>query len=236
MLFSPDATVLLAGGVQTLAFLFVNQIWLRVTALIGTGLYILYYMIAADTPLWAAVAVSVAMVIANVIGLFGLWLRSSRLVIPARFRALYPLFSSISPGDFRKLMSVVEWQVLDSPQIITHEGEHLNELFFILSSGAKIEKMGQTFALPGAVFVGEVAYLTGRPPSATTHLPEGCAFLRWNAADLRRLSAKRGTLKLAIEAMISNDLAAKVAASVAPTTKQEARPSAAIAGGDPVAL
>ena len=56
--------------------------------------------------------------------------------------------------------------------------------------------------------------------SATSWVAAGAEIVEWNVADLRRHSARKPRFKLALEAMISKDLAAKVTYAVAPHSKE----------------
>ena len=212
----PQTLVLIAGGLHVLGYLVIHQVALRLLLLTGTVVYILYYMTAADTPLWEAVYMSLAMGAANLIGLAGLFWRRSKLSIPARHRDIYDHFRDLPPGDFRELLSLAKRVSLDAEALLTTEHEPVPALYFVVSGKLRIEKQGEQFTMPPGVFVGEVAYLTGRVSSATTWLSEGAEMLVWDPAKLRRRSARKARFKLALEAMISKDLALKVAFAVAP--------------------
>ena len=75
--------------------------------------------------------------------------------------------------------------------------------------------------MPEGLFIGEVALVTHRNSVATTTITKGAEILEWNFADLRRKSAKSQRFKLAVDAMITQDLAHKVAAGVAPHAEKE---------------
>lgn len=216
--------VLMAGVLLTIGYLVINQVILRLLVLGGTILYIVYYWVVADTPLWEAIYVSVVMGAANLIGLASLFLRNSRLNVPARFRELYDKrFSHMPPADFRQMMRAARHEVLETDRIITHENGEVTELVFMLEGRVKIEKLGNHFEMPAGQFIGEIAYLTGHPSSATTIATEGSEILVWSFKSLRSRAAHKPRFKLAFEAMISRDLARKVAVAVAPAANEENR-------------
>ena len=84
-----DYVVLAAGLAYIVAFLIINQFILRLIGLLGTALYIWYYMIVADEPLWAAISSNAAIGAANIIGLFGLWARNTSMALPAEHKDIY---------------------------------------------------------------------------------------------------------------------------------------------------
>ena len=211
----PNWIVLAAGGAFILGYLIINQVILRWWINLGTLLYIWYYAVAIEEP-WAAILTSVLMGTANCIGLAQIYYNSSKLVIPQKHRDIYPLFSTLPPGDFRALMKLAERTVTEKSEKITIEGTENETLYYILSGDLKAEKKGQKFALPSNIFVGEVAYMTHQKASATTIVSKGAEILKWDIPTLRQKSAKNDRFRLALEAMISNDLAQKVTVAVAP--------------------
>jgi len=215
---TPDYIVLAAGGVFTLAYLIINQVGLRIAVLIGTGLYIWYYCVAADEPLWSAIWTSIAMGIANLIGLSSLWLRNSRLSIPHNFRDVYFHFSVLPPGDFRKLMSAAARTTRPAGYQLTTNDARVSTLYYVISGQVAVDKFGERFMLPDGIFVGEVGYLTGNRASATTVLVDDCDVLEWDVTDLKSRALSDVRFKLAMDAMVSLDLAGKVARAGSPHT------------------
>lgn len=213
---APEAVILAAGGVFTIGYLITNQIALRLMILLGTSMYIYYYFTAADTPLWEAIYTSVVMGTANLIGLGTLLWHQSRLAVPAAHRDIYPLFEGLPPGDFRDLVRQARRHVLTDKTQITTEGVKGGKLYYVISGQTNIVKRGERFTMPPNLFVGEVAYMTDRPSAATARLDAGSEVLEWDVEALRKKAARNSRFQLAIEAMISKDLATKVAFAVAP--------------------
>lgn len=219
-LFSPEVVVFLAGGSYVLGYLIINQVGLRLMVLLGTGFYLWYYAIVADQPLWEAIFLSLMIGVANVLGLMALYLRRSRFMIPSQFQDLYEHFNDLPPGDFRELMMHGRRRTLTESEEVTSEGKPVTRLFFVISGGIEVEKRGDQFPLPAGIFIGEVAFLTGRVASATSWVAAGAEVLEWEVAVLQKRAARKPRFRLALEAMISKDLAAKVAHAVAPHSKE----------------
>ena len=219
-LVSAEVAVYLAGGCYVLGYLIINQVGLRLMVLLGTAFYILYYAIVSDEPLWEAIYLSLLIGGANLLGLLGLYLHRSKIMIPAGYRDLYANFGDLPPGDFRALMARAERRRLSGVEEVTTEGQAVTRLIYVVSGGIEVEKMGDRFQLPAGIFIGEVAFLTGRVASATSWVAAGAEIVEWSVADLRRRSARKPRFKLALEAMISKDLAAKVTYAVAPHSKE----------------
>ncbi|WP_299624029.1 cyclic nucleotide-binding domain-containing protein [uncultured Tateyamaria sp.] len=186
---APETVVLLAGAALTIGYLIIHQVMLRLMVLLGT---------------------------ANLIGLGNLLWHQSKMAVPRAHRDIYPMFQSLPPGDFRNLVQYADRKVLQEAIQVTTEGAPVDKLYYVISGGIEVVKRGERFNMPPNLFVGEVAYITGQKSAATTCLPAGAEVLEWDVATLRARAAKRARFKLAIEAMISSDLALKVAFAVAP--------------------
>ncbi|WP_420860782.1 cyclic nucleotide-binding domain-containing protein [Algirhabdus cladophorae] len=219
--FAPENLVLIAGAIFTLAYLIIHQVAMRIILLFGSGFYIWYYAVIAQTPLWEAIYTSIVMILANVVGLVLLYARGSRYFLPKQHRDIYPLFDELQPGDFRQLLSLADRRVLQTSEVLTREGAPVERLFYVISGTMTIDKLNNQFRMPAEVFVGEVAYLTNRPATATTYLPEGAEVLEWDVQALRRKASRKPRFKMALEAMISQDLAQKVAVAVAPAIAED---------------
>ncbi|MEL6641137.1 MAG: cyclic nucleotide-binding domain-containing protein [Pseudomonadota bacterium] len=213
---SPELWVFLASSAFVLGYLIINQVGLRLTMMAGSGCYIIYYSIAGDTPLWGAIYGSILMICTNVIGLSALYLRNAHISVPRSSEDIFPLFYPVRPGDFRALMRLGSRKILNEERIITREGQPLEKLFFIIRGTAQVVKRRNAFPVPGPVFAGEVAYLLEARSSATMILPAGSEIIEWDVSKLRRAIRRKPRLKLALDAVISRDLANKVSLSVAP--------------------
>lgn len=215
----PDVLVFAAGISFVLAFLIINQVVLRIILLIGTLLYIWYYAVAADAPLWMAIWVSVANLIANMIGLTVLLGAKSRAALPSSFADIYdrcPVFQDLPPGDFRALMKMARRYTADTDMTLTREHQRGEKLFYVVDGVARVEKLGNHFDMPGQFFVGEVAYLLNINSAATTVISAGTEVIEWDFTKLRAGSRKKVRFKLALESLISRDLAYKVSLAVSP--------------------
>ncbi len=207
----PDVLIVLAVGSFVTGYLVINQIALRLIFLVGTGLYIAYYMTAAETPLWAAVYGSLLTGSANVIGLASLLLRRTRWSIPRHAADLYQDFEHLPPGDFALLARAGTRRTATAEEVLTHEGAPVDKLVFLIRGAARMQKSGTAAPIPDRRFVGEVAYTLGRPASATVTVAPGADLMVWDRRRLDTLARRKPRLKLAFDAALSRDMAAKVA-------------------------
>lgn len=159
----PQALVLAAGACFVAGYLAINQMILRASLFLGSCLYMWYYFVAADTPLWDAIYMSSLMLVANVIGLISFWLQMSVWIIPCVHRDLYTRFDALPPGDFRDLVQLAHRERFSERQQVTADGEGLDRLYYVISGALEIEKQGERFRMPSGVFVGEVAFTIDMP-------------------------------------------------------------------------
>ncbi|WP_298843790.1 Crp/Fnr family transcriptional regulator [uncultured Roseobacter sp.] len=212
--FTPENLVYLAGAFYVAGLVITNQIVLRLFVLGGTGIYVLYYAIIADTPLWEAIYVSLMIGLANIAGLSSLLARNSRLAIPRAHADIYETFPQLPPGDFRALLRLAKRYTVPEDTRVTVEDRRGRKLYYVIDGSVLVRKGDQAFVLTPGIFIGEVAFLTGVPSSATSWLEEGAEVLEWSFDDLHRKCERSSRFKLALEAAISLDLAAKVARSM----------------------
>lgn len=216
LLSSPDVWVLLASGMYIFGYLIIHQVSLRLMTLLGSIFYVVYYAIVDEAPLWGAIYGSLLMITTNLIGLAALYFRNAQLSLPRGSVDLYPLFAPIQPGDFRALMRLGERVTIKQEQMISREGEEIDKLYFITRGTAQVIKRKTAFPVPGPIFVGEVAYLLESTSAATTIVPAETEMIIWDVPALRKAIKRKPRLKLALDAVISKDLATKVTYGVAP--------------------
>ncbi len=212
----PDYLVACAGFIYIVAFLIINQIVLRCMLLVGSAFYVAYYAVVAGEPLWMAIFTNIGISTANFLGLLILIFSRSRLAIPKEHSDIYPVFSLLPPGDFRTLIRLGRRRVLNEDAVLTRGGAPVDTLYFVLKGEVSAEKRGETFMLPERIFIGEVGYLTRDGASATTRLAKGGEVLEWDVARLRAKAKRSARFNLALDALISKDLAAKVSRAGAP--------------------
>jgi len=214
--YSPALLAYVAGGLYILGLVTINQVVLRLLILLGTGVYVLYYATVAETPLVEAIYVSLLIGAANVLGLASLLLRQSRLAVPRNARDIYAQFPPMPPGDFRTLIKLARRYQAAEETVLTKENQAGRKLYYIISGTTRVRKGDSEFSVPPNLFLGEIAFLTGQPSSATAWLDAGGELLEWDFDLLERRCARNTRFKLALEAAISVDLARKVARAVGP--------------------
>ena len=210
------ASFLIAAAVSTyvIGFLFRDQIYTRLLVALGSGLYATYYLNVNETPLWDAAAGSTLIALASLQGVLVLWWSRSAWAIPKADSQIFEVIGNIEPGLFRQLMRAADRVTTKEATELVIEGQPPSELWYLVSGEVVVKRKGRDPARivrPG--FIGEIAWLTKGEASATVVAPPGSVLLRWNEKDLRRKARRSHRLELALDALIAQDLAAKLATS-----------------------
>jgi hypothetical protein len=209
--FSKGNIVHLGAAFYLAGFLFRDQIMLRGLIIVGDLIYLLYFLLAPEVPLWGGIFWSSVFIAVNLFMIahivadrmhFRMGEEETRL-----FRALYYL----SPGEFRRLVRAGVWRTADTVVVLTVENKRLDRLHFVLDGAITIEKAGYCRNIGSCTFIGEVAFLLSRPASATVTVEKGARYIEWEANTLNRLLLRAPSLRIALSSALNRDMAAKVA-------------------------
>lgn len=213
-LWDAAALVHLATLGYVLGFILKSQIGLRLLVLGATFAYIGYYYFHPAEPLWGAIYGSLLILGANLIGLARILYGRLKFTMPAEQLVIYNAMAGLQPGEFRKLMSLGQVMKADSETRLTNEGEHPSHLYFVLDGDPSATKGGRNFGIPVRHFIGEISFILGTPATACVTLPSGGTYVQWDKGPLRRALAQNEDFGKAFEALLSRDMASKVANSI----------------------
>jgi len=138
-------------------------------------------------------------------------------------KALFAHFTTLTPGQFRRLRRDMHRETLTTDTPLAFEGQPLDDLMLVFSNNIRITKGGDSFPIAGPAFVGEVAFLTGNPSSASVSLPDGGMVVRLNIEAVQAKMARSPSLNNAMVALFGRELARKVADSVPMARAAKAR-------------
>jgi len=149
--------------------------WLRSLAVLSLAIETVYFLFAADRPLWAGIGWNVVFIGANAIQL-GLLLREHlRVRFDEQERLLHRrLFSELTAADFSRLLKAGEWHDVGEGTVLAQENRPVTDVSVLIAGAAKVEVGGKLVALlqPGAL-IGEMSLLTESNAGAdvTTAVP-----------------------------------------------------------------
>jgi len=194
-------------------FMFRDQIKLRLFAALGDALLSAYYYLAFAEPLWNPMYWSIANVVIN-IGMIVILLREHRMsLLSDNEMTLFRCLETLTPGQFRKLLKLATWHEVEEPVQLTTEGEPPDKIFYVLDGKVNIGKQGRLLEREPKLFIGEIAFLRDKAATATVTTAAKALYVSWEQSELRALLKKNDDLKNAMGALLSADMADKVANS-----------------------
>ena len=200
----------MAALTQVIGYLIRDQLSLRVLLLTGTILYIAYYRLYPETPLWDAIFWGCMLGLANLISIILILRDRTGWRMNENEARLYTAFNRIGPGEFRRLMKLARFEQSTGEKVLTYEGEVPERLYFVIAGHIGIHKAGRAFSEPPGTFIGELSFLTHTPASATVMVAPGAHFVSWDRETLARVLRRKPSMKQALDMLMTQDIAAKL--------------------------
>lgn len=188
-----------------------RMFWLRVLAVIGLGLEILYFAFSGGA-LMTGIGWNIVFIAIN---LYQLW----RLLEHARGARRAPEVAALRGGvlaglddaQLGRLLSTGTWRDVGAGTTLTDEGKPVPALFLLGNGHAAVEVEGDVVArLAAGAFIGEMAFLSGAPASATVRTEGPAHVFAFDPAKLHRLIALDEQISGAMHRAVGQDLSAKL--------------------------
>jgi hypothetical protein len=196
-----------------ISYYLTNMYWLRVTAVVGLSLEIVYFQLSGGA-MHTGIAWDVVFIAINAYQIY--WLVAERRnlhLLEDAHLLRQGVFAGFSHSQLARLVKAGTWRTLEAGTTITNEGEPVSELVLICKGEASVEAHGHVVAhLRGGAFVGEMAFISGKPASATVKVEHTSRAFVFNMERLRKLVATDDLVAVAMHRVIGRDLAEKLAA------------------------
>jgi CRP-like cAMP-binding protein len=185
--------------------------WLRVLAVLGFFLEILYFRMTGETAIrgigWDSVFILI-----NLYQLFWLVRNSVSLRLPEQDAPLLrEALSGLDDAQIARLLKAAEWKNFQPGEILTRQDAPLDSLYFLLSGRAAVAVNGSLITyLEKGSFIGEIAYLTGNPATAMVTIDEPSRALSFNRVRMAKVIASDEAISGIIYQMLGRDLAMKM--------------------------
>ena len=202
LVFNAGAAVFLIG------FLIRDVILSRAVFAVGAAVFV--YGFALGDGNFFALLWAVAILLVNLAVIWaGMRDRFTTPLSPEE-QALAKEMPQFSNADFRRLMNHCSWQTLDAPLQLTEQDKPNKTLYYIVSGSATVSKSDKEIEVGDNILIGEISFSQDVPATATVNAHEGSVLVSWPSKKLKRL-LKRKNLKAGFDALLSNDLAEKLA-------------------------
>jgi len=203
-----------ANAVALLAFLFRDQVHLRMVIVTSMILQGTYYYLLPGGPLYDPLIWKILTVVLNAAMIAVLFRDRIGYGIDSRTRPLYERLRVLNYGQFRRLLETA--RRIEGPRDLIRRDTKPGGLYYLLEGEAEITKDGGKLSVGPGLFLGEIAFLTDGVASANVALKPGAYCIAWDVAPLRALMAREGAIDIAIRGLLNHDLASKTARSALP--------------------
>lgn len=188
-----------------------NIYWLRVTAVLGLSLEIVYFRLSGGD-LGAGIGWDLVFIAINLYQIY--WLVAERRKLKTMKHAhllRQGVFAGFDDGQLARLITSGNWRDLEPGTVLTEQGKQVPELVLICDGSAVVDVHGAKVAhLRGGAFVGEMAFVSGNPASATVVVEQPTRAFVFDMTRLRKLVDTDDLVAVAIHRVIGRDLAAKL--------------------------
>jgi hypothetical protein len=197
--------------VIAISYFLTNVFWLRVAAIIGLFLEILYFrMIGAN--LQTGLAWDAAFILINLYQLT--WLIREKLAsrLPEKDAAmLRSSFAGLTDEQISKMLKAADWKNYGAGDVLTRQDAPVDALYYICAGRAAVEIDGQVVThLEQGSFIGEIAYLTGNPATARVTIDEPSRVLAFSKMRMAKVMAKDNQISGILYQLLGRDLAQKM--------------------------
>ena len=118
---------------------------------------------------------------------------------------------SVADHDLERLGALAEVVKLAAGAVLTREGEMPDHIYFVLDGEVDIRKGGRKINVDPGLFIGEIAFLTNKPATATVTVARDALYYAWPRGALQLARDKDNDLAGAIGTVLNMDMAGKLA-------------------------
>jgi CRP-like cAMP-binding protein len=194
-----------------ISYFLTNVFWLRVAAVVGLFLEILYFRITG-TNTSAGIPWDVLFIIINLYQL--IWLVRDRLNarLPEKdAMMLRQSFSGLDDAQIAKLLRAADWKDYVQGDVLTRQDAPVDALYYICTGRASVEVDSKFIThLERGSFVGEIAYLTGNPATAKVTIDEPSRTLAFSKMRMAKVMASDNQISGILYQLLGRDLAQKM--------------------------
>lgn len=201
--------------VIAISWLLTNIMWLRIVAVLGLCLEITYMSQQPGGPVWTTMGWDSVFVAINLVQLAIIVRDRLSLRLTKEERVyLAPVLERLDKAQIARMLRTGGWKTLEPGAVMTQEGQAVDDLILICAGRAEVKVHGSLVAHVGpGVYIGEMAFTTGRPATATVTVTEACRVLALDQKKLRQLCNQDREIASAIYALVGGGLADKMHAS-----------------------
>ena len=206
-----DIPAHLSYVVIAISYFLTNVFWLRVAAVIGLFLEILYFRItginATSGVPWDSVFIAI-----NLYQLIWLIREKLNARLPEKDAdMLRQSFSGLDDSQIARMLKAADWKDYKTGDVLTRQDAPVDALYFLCSGRANVEVDGKLIThLEKGSFIGEIAFLTGNPATAKVTIDEPARTLAFSKMRMAKVMAKDNQISGILYQLLGRDLAQKM--------------------------
>ena len=191
-----------------------DMFWLRLMAIVGLSLEILYFLFSGGD-LRTGIGWDLVFIAINTYQLSRLMHERLSLRLPAAERELLrSVLTGLDDAQIARLLVAGSFRDIGKGTTLAQENRPLERLFFICLGHVRVTIGGREVAhLEKGNFVGEVAFLTEKPATATVIAEDNLRALVFERAELSRFFRNEAEVAGLIYQLLGRELANKIKVS-----------------------
>jgi Cyclic nucleotide-binding domain len=194
-----------------ISYFLTNVFWLRVAAVCGLFLEIVYFRLTG-TSAKTGVPWDSLFIFINLYQL--IWLVRERInaTLPEKDAVmLRQSFEGLSDAQIARMLRAADWKEYQPGEILTRQDAPVDALYFLCTGRANVEVNGShvTYLEKGS-FIGEIAYLTGNTATARVTIDEPARVLVFSKMRMAKVMAKDNQISGILYQLLGRDLAQKM--------------------------
>jgi hypothetical protein len=223
-----ESLLILANILYLASYLVRDILWLRVLTVIAMLSVIPYYLHCIEDPRLVLFWQSLFLIV-NLFQIALLIRERTPIALTEIEQRIYETnFQSLSPGEYRRLLTLARWREAEPGTTLVKDGEVVHEMLLLHDGQATVKKGDTEVArLDPGQFIGEMSFLTQGKASADVEAHGTAHLVSWPQEDLKTLLEKHADMDAKIRGLIGFDLVRKL---------KEIQPTSQDAKGDEHAL
>ncbi|MGZ8417189.1 MAG: Crp/Fnr family transcriptional regulator [Methyloceanibacter sp.] len=191
-----------------------DMFWLRLVAIVGLTLEIIYFLFSGGD-LRTGIGWDVVFIAINAYQLSRLMQDRLSLRLPADERELLRnVLTGLDDAQIARLLVAGRFSDIAKGTLLAEENQPLERLFFICAGHVRVTIGGREVAhLEKGNFVGEVAFLTEKPATATVVAEDSVRALVFERSELSRFFRNEAEVAGLIYQLLGRELANKIKVS-----------------------
>ncbi len=200
-----------ANAIYLVSYAVKEILWLRLLTVVAGVTTVIAMSRMAPSPPTAAITWQLVFFAINLTRFVQLLYERRPVRLAPDARRLAGVFRDLRPRDVLRLFAVGEVVVHSPGETVIRRGQALDHLALVIDGSARVElENARVVELSHGAFIGELGYLTGRPPAADVTAANALRVVRWSSERLRRFLAAHPETRTAVQLVLGSDLAAKL--------------------------